>query len=347
MALPYMQWYPSDYVAATAHLTLGEDGLYRRLIDLLWMEGGSVPSDERWLRKRLRVTPAEWEEHWPAVVELVNDDGEQITQGRVEREMQKASARVEAARKAGRRSGEVRSSNARSTTVQREANDRRRSTNQNQNHIQKPPDGGKARARAAADLPPAAALGYELCCRAMGAKPDAAWLAGLLEEPEWGSLKLGQELRDCAEYWSERKKPKSHKRAIRSWLRKAVEISAERQPSLAAARPVAATPPGEQRPEVHQTPEAASRWERVLEQLGATMDPHTFDTWIRPAAAVAYDNDADTLTVAVPNEIFQDWLTERHGDAIAEAAGVAYVVVVVARPVRHEQRREVVAGRQR
>ena len=60
--------YVDDYEAATAHLSLEEDGAYTRLLRLCWRQSGcSVPDDPAWLTRHLRVS----EEQFNRVIEPV------------------------------------------------------------------------------------------------------------------------------------------------------------------------------------------------------------------------------------------------------------------------------------
>ena len=56
MSLPYFPLYPTDFEADTSHLTLAEDGAYNRLLRLMWMTPGcSLPDDDQWIMRRMRV----------------------------------------------------------------------------------------------------------------------------------------------------------------------------------------------------------------------------------------------------------------------------------------------------
>ena len=59
MSLPYFPMYPRDFEADTSHLTLEEDGAYNRLLRLCWMmPGASLPDDDAWIMRRMRVDEA-------------------------------------------------------------------------------------------------------------------------------------------------------------------------------------------------------------------------------------------------------------------------------------------------
>ena len=63
MSLPYFPMYPTDFEAKTSHLTLAEDGAYNRLLRLMWMTPGcTLPADDAWLIRRLRVDAQTFDE---------------------------------------------------------------------------------------------------------------------------------------------------------------------------------------------------------------------------------------------------------------------------------------------
>ena len=60
--LPTLPLFVDDYEAATAHLTLEEDGAYMRLLRLCWRTPGcSIPDDHAWIRRRMRATEEQYE----------------------------------------------------------------------------------------------------------------------------------------------------------------------------------------------------------------------------------------------------------------------------------------------
>jgi len=58
-------------------------------------------------------------------------------------------------------------------------------------------------------------------------------------------------------------------------------------------------------------------WTSVLSRLETRLDPHTFNTWLRPTALAWHDETA--LHVSVPNEVFRDWLRDNYSDLIRDA----------------------------
>jgi len=60
--------YPTDFEAKTSHLTLAEDGAYNRLLRICWMTSGcTIPDDDAWIMRRLRVD----QETFDSVVRVV------------------------------------------------------------------------------------------------------------------------------------------------------------------------------------------------------------------------------------------------------------------------------------
>jgi uncharacterized protein YdaU (DUF1376 family) len=70
MSLPYFPMYPTDFEADTSHLTLAEDGAYNRLLRLMWMTSGcSLPNDDAWIKRRMRVDQATYDDVVAVVIE--------------------------------------------------------------------------------------------------------------------------------------------------------------------------------------------------------------------------------------------------------------------------------------
>lgn len=74
---------------------------------------------------------------------------------------------------------------------------------------------------------------YLLLCAVFEDEPDWEWLERVAEEDRYEELDLAWQLTDMADYWEEHPKGKDPtktnlKRAVRTWLRKALEIAEER-----------------------------------------------------------------------------------------------------------------------
>lgn len=109
MSLPYFPMYPKDFEADTSHLTLEEDGAYNRLLRLVWMSPGcSLPDDDAWIMRRMRVDADTYER----VVRVVLDEfftrkSGRVSNARIAREYATSneahSKRVSAGKKGRRR----------------------------------------------------------------------------------------------------------------------------------------------------------------------------------------------------------------------------------------------------
>lgn len=79
---------------------------------------------------------------------------------------------------------------------------------------------------------------------------------------------------------------------------------------------------------IEPDPRAEALWGRVVSRLQDSVDPHSFNTWIRPTVGLAFDDRR--LQVAVPNDVFAEWLSDQYQDAVdLEASDVAGEVVHV------------------
>lgn len=118
-----MNYYPhhlGDYLRDTAHLSMLEDGAYRRLIDAYYLREGLLPADEKQICRLVRATSRQ-EKHAIHVVLL--EFFQKLDSGwrhkRCEEELAKIRAKSEKARESGLASGA-----ARRTDVQRTFNGR-------------------------------------------------------------------------------------------------------------------------------------------------------------------------------------------------------------------------------
>jgi uncharacterized protein YdaU (DUF1376 family) len=104
--LPFIPLYVPDFDSATSFLTLEEEGLYFRLLRLMWQTPGcSVPDDDRWLTRRLRTADRE-------LIRSVVDDFCEVSDGRIyqkrlQEEFSKAKKVHRARKKAGSKGGKT------------------------------------------------------------------------------------------------------------------------------------------------------------------------------------------------------------------------------------------------
>ena len=126
MSVPYFRFYPTDYDADTAHLTLLEDGAYSRLLRVCWMTPGcSIPDDEAWIFRRLRVRGDDEKQAIRSVLNEFFQRAEgRIFNDRLTREFDQTVERQEAASENGKKSSSKKSALKTNDFI---------STNQNQN----------------------------------------------------------------------------------------------------------------------------------------------------------------------------------------------------------------------
>lgn len=107
MSIPYFPMFPSDFEADTSHLTLEEDGAYNRLLRLMWMTPGcSLPDDDAWIRRRMRVDEATFARVVAVVIdEFMTREKGRIFNKRLSQEWLDANARHARRVNAGRKGG--------------------------------------------------------------------------------------------------------------------------------------------------------------------------------------------------------------------------------------------------
>jgi uncharacterized protein YdaU (DUF1376 family) len=88
---PCLPIWTDAWVADTDHLTCEEEGVYFRLVRVMWRTPGCrVPNDVDWLAKHMRMTPKEVvEKVWPIIEHFCNTDGNFVLQKRLKREFTK------------------------------------------------------------------------------------------------------------------------------------------------------------------------------------------------------------------------------------------------------------------
>lgn len=95
-SLPYFQLYPRDYLADTPHLSMEESGCYLTLLMVAWLRPDcSIPDDDIWICRTLRMHGNKWRSLKPAVMEFWELQGNQWVQARLLKEWRKAAERCE------------------------------------------------------------------------------------------------------------------------------------------------------------------------------------------------------------------------------------------------------------
>jgi uncharacterized protein YdaU (DUF1376 family) len=104
--------YPTDFEADTSHLTLEEDGAYNRLLRLMWMTHGcSLPDNQAWIARRMRVSMQEFESIvLPVIDEFFTRSGGRILSKRLREEFEKADETYKRRSEAGKKGGRPKAS---------------------------------------------------------------------------------------------------------------------------------------------------------------------------------------------------------------------------------------------
>ncbi|MHC1760544.1 MAG: DUF1376 domain-containing protein [Negativicutes bacterium] len=118
-----MQLYIGDYLGDTAHLTTLEHGAYMLLIMHYWQSGKPLPNSNGRLARVARMSNEEWTAVRDTLAEFFIDDGTNWIHKRIEKELNRFSAKSEQAKAAGIASAQRRL-NGRSTDVEQTLNER-------------------------------------------------------------------------------------------------------------------------------------------------------------------------------------------------------------------------------
>lgn len=105
--LPSLPLFVDDYEAATAHLTIEEDGAYMRLLRLCWRTPRcSIPDDAEWIMRRMRVDQATYDRLVVPIIEEFFKRGRgRVFQKRLLQEFEYATAAKKAKKEAGKKGG--------------------------------------------------------------------------------------------------------------------------------------------------------------------------------------------------------------------------------------------------
>lgn len=101
MSLPYLKFYPGDYLGDTAGLRTEEHGAYLLLLFHLWNAGGRCKSDPAYLGRVTGLTKTKFRKAWAEISRFFFVDGETIGHKRIDAELGHAS-RVSEVRKEAR-----------------------------------------------------------------------------------------------------------------------------------------------------------------------------------------------------------------------------------------------------
>lgn len=148
-ALPYMQFYVTEYLADTAHLTTEQHGIYLLLLFNYWQRGKGFPDDIERLCGIARVS----NDRSTTVQRLLNDyfqkEGDLWVHRRVEKDLHLVKRKQKAASRAGRASGNAR----RNKRIERPLSGRSTTVQQPLNHLDKDKDTDKEKEELKTDVP--------------------------------------------------------------------------------------------------------------------------------------------------------------------------------------------------
>jgi uncharacterized protein YdaU (DUF1376 family) len=111
---PFIPLYVDDFDAATAHLSVEEDGAYNRLLRLCWRTPGcSLPEDAAWIARKLRLSSDDFQRiAEPVLAEFFVVIRGRFVQRRLKREYDDISRKRLARKLAGKIGGEIKARNA-------------------------------------------------------------------------------------------------------------------------------------------------------------------------------------------------------------------------------------------
>jgi uncharacterized protein YdaU (DUF1376 family) len=116
-SLPYMQFYPTDYLSDTQHLTTIEHGAYFLLILNYWQRGCPLPDDDRRLAGIAKMSLEQWLNARSTVVEFFCVADGKWTHTRIESDIAKAKSTRKQQSEAGKRSAAKRLKKRKNLTV--------------------------------------------------------------------------------------------------------------------------------------------------------------------------------------------------------------------------------------
>lgn len=133
--LPSLPLFVDDYEAATAHLSIEEDGVYMRLLRLCWRTPRcSIPDEPEWIARKLRIDRDTFERvAMPIIAEFFSRARGRIYQKRLLQEFVRANEQKQRRREAGKRGGaakaqKVHDNSSSNATVLLEATPKQRSS---------------------------------------------------------------------------------------------------------------------------------------------------------------------------------------------------------------------------
>lgn len=104
---PFMQFYGSDFVGDTLHLSAEQIGAYMLLLIAMWNARGQLPNDDRKLARISRLSLHKWRHVWPDIAPMFSVSDDEISHKRVKKEVERLDTFSQKARENGKRGGEA------------------------------------------------------------------------------------------------------------------------------------------------------------------------------------------------------------------------------------------------
>lgn len=106
---PFFKLFFSDLAGDTLHLSDAEFGSYVLLLGAMWNAGGALPNDPPRLCRMARCAPGKWASRWAILKAFFADEGDFLTNGRLQKERKKVDEISQERREVGRRGNEAKS----------------------------------------------------------------------------------------------------------------------------------------------------------------------------------------------------------------------------------------------
>ncbi len=107
-SIPYMQLYMADFLADTAHLDGLESGAYLLLMVNYYQRGKAIPNNDKRLAMIAKVTPEQWQQIKPTILEFFEEQDGLLYNYRIESELEKVREKSVKASNAGKESAKRR-----------------------------------------------------------------------------------------------------------------------------------------------------------------------------------------------------------------------------------------------
>ena len=106
---PFMQFYVSDFIGDTMHLSTEQVGAYLLLISAMWNAGGSLPNDETKLARITRMSVKKWRSVADDVLAFFTLTDAEVTHKRLTSELQKVESKSQSRSIAGAKGARAKS----------------------------------------------------------------------------------------------------------------------------------------------------------------------------------------------------------------------------------------------